>query len=214
MIISYSPFVCHHGACTRCGKSTLGLVLARALDFQGRVLLDERLDAVSITLRDYRERVLVFTQDAYVLGGSVRSFLGCNGAPSDERAARVLRRLAVACGGNDAASHLTLDTHLTANAANLSAGERAVVALTRVCLVPVDSVRAVVLDELLAALEPSAALAALRCVRDELCAHRVTVVVVTHRPALMHECDEVIVLDGGRVVDAGASAAVLQRHDL
>ena len=177
------------------------------------MLLDE-VDAESVSLRDYRERILVFTQDTYVFGGTVRSFINRGGALSDERAAHVLRRLAIACSGNDAASRLTLDTHLTANAANVSAGERAVVALARACLVPPGSTRVVVLDELLAAMEPSAALAALQCVRDELCAHRVSVVVVTHRPALMRECDEVMVLDGGRIVDVGAPAAVLERQNL
>ncbi len=98
-------------------------------------------------------------------------------------------------------------TYAGENGANLSGGQRQRLLLARAFL---HRPPILLLDEAASALDPlterhiEANLAALGCTR----------IVVTHRLATIEDADEILVLDGGRVVERGRHAALVAQQGL
>lgn len=83
------------GVCGRtgCGKSSLSMVLSRALPLSEGQLLLFNQDVTSIALCMYRAAVQVFPQDSYIFSGRLREFLDPLGAHSDLKLNNVLKDL-------------------------------------------------------------------------------------------------------------------------
>jgi ATP-binding cassette, subfamily C, bacterial CydCD len=140
------------------------------------------------------------------LRGTVREVvtLGCPTRPDDTEVARALR--AVGLDTEVAALPDGLDTRIGPEGRGLSAGQRRRLAIARALLRPAGLV---VLDEPTGDLDVDAE----RAVRDALraLAGRRTVVVLTHRVPVAADADRVVVLDEGRVVEAGPPATLAEQ---
>jgi ATP-binding cassette subfamily B protein len=96
-----------------------------------------------------------------------------------------------------------LDTVLAPGGTGLSAGEAQLLAFARVFLRDPD---VIVLDEASSRLDPATEALIERAV-DRLLAGR-TAIVIAHRLSTIARVDEVLILEDGRIVEAGARAAL------
>ncbi|ARD42006.1 amino acid ABC transporter ATP-binding/permease protein [Actinomyces gaoshouyii] len=185
------------------GKTTMGQLALRFDDpATGRILLD------GVDIRDLRgdclrREVALVSQSAHLFRASVLDNLrlAAPGASEEE-----VRRACQDAGIHDDIMALEsgYGTMIGERGASLSGGQRQRLALARALLVQPG---VVVLDEFTSHLDPALDARVRSRVRKRLAG--TTVVEITHRLQWVGEADHVAVLDGGRVVEQGAPAALM-----
>jgi thiol reductant ABC exporter CydC subunit len=187
------------------GKSTLAAVLVRFLPIVSGSASLSGIGFDRLAGDDLRTVVGLVGQDAYLFDGTVADNLriGSRDA-SDPDLVQVLARVGLA--GWLAGLPKGLDTEVGRRGGALSGGQRQRIAVARALLAQMP---VLVLDEPAEHLEPAAADA---LVADLLSAtDGRSLVLITHRMAGLESVDEIIVLDGGRVVERGNHDALLGR---
>ncbi len=180
---------------TGSGKTTITRLLFRLYDpDQGRVLLGGQ-DVRDARASELREQVGVVTQDVRLFEGTVRDNLTLlDPAIPDERLLEVVEELGL--GGWYADLPDGLDTVVRSGGTAMSAGEAQLLAFARVFL---RDPHVVVLDEASSRIDPGTERLIERAV-DRLVEGR-TVIVIAHRLSTLDRCDEVMVLEQGRIVE-------------
>lgn len=190
---------------TGSGKSTIASLLSRAVEPPAGTVLLGGADVRDLDLQDLRAAVGVVTQRTEILAGS----LADNVALFDPLIDR--RRVEAAVeelGLGEWAAGLPdgLDTLLGPGGTTLSAGEEQLVAFARLL---VREVRVVILDEATARMDPITERRVVRAA-DRLLRGR-TGVMIAHRLGTTERADQVVVLEGGRVIQAGRRAELATR---
>jgi thiol reductant ABC exporter CydC subunit len=184
------------------GKSTLAAVLLRFLDHEGSVTLGgapvRELDGDA-----YRRVVGLVAQDAHVFDTTLReNLLLANRVASAADLRRALGHARLAAWADRLPDGL--DTECGPGGRRLSGGQRRRLALARAELARFPLL---VLDEPAEHLDPATADA---IVADALAGER-GILLITHRLTGLEAMDEIVVLDGGRVVERGTHAELLAR---
>ena len=187
------------------GKSTLMRLLQGInRDYSGFLKLDGN-EMREINLTHLRRSFGVVLQDNFLFRGTVRDNItaGRPGLTLDDvvRAARL-------AGAEEFIERLPAgyDTWIEEGSANLSGGQRQRLAIARAVIA---NPKLMILDEATSALDPeSEALVNANLVR--LSKGR-TMVVVSHRLSSLVECDQILVLDKGMVVDMAPHRTLLER---
>ncbi|MFE0461678.1 ABC transporter ATP-binding protein [Kitasatospora sp. NPDC058965] len=195
---------------TGAGKSTLVKLVARFYDATGGAVRIDGTDITRFDLADYRHRLGVVPQEAYLFAGTVREAIayGRPGASDAE-----VEAAARAVGAHQMISSLPggYQHEVAGRGRNLSAGQRQLIALARAELVDPDIL---LLDEATAALD-LATEAAVNNASDRLRAGHPdrpggrTTLVIAHRLTTAERADRVVVLDHGRVVEDGTHEGLL-----
>ncbi|TDC22690.1 thiol reductant ABC exporter subunit CydD [Streptomyces sp. 8K308] len=183
------------------GKTTLAHCLLRFLDPTSGAYTLGPADATALAGDDVRRLVGLCAQDAHIFDSTLRENLRLARPDADDRALRDALAAARLLDWVDAELPDGLDTLVGEFGARLSGGQRQRLALARALLADFP---VLVLDEPAEHLDlPTAdALTA-----DLLAATEGrTTVLITHRLAGLDGVDEVLVLDGGRVVQRGPHA--------
>ena len=189
------------------GKSTCVRLLNRTWDVgRGRVLVDG-VDVREWDLWRLRRHVGVIFQDPVLFTGSVESNLtldGDGGRVAVEQALTAANAAALV-----ARLPQGLATPLVERAANLSHGERQLLAIARAL---VYNPAILVLDEATSSVDPESE----RMIREamaRLMAGRTTIT-IAHRLSTIHGADRILVLHRGRIHEEGTHAALLKRGGL
>ena len=186
---------------TGSGKSTVIRLLCRLYEpQQGRILLDG-IDIRELPIPTLRHRLGVVLQDTFLFSGNVADNLRLDGTISDAD----LRRLCSDLGLEPLLQRLPrgLDTELRERGANLSSGERQLLAVARVAI---RDPSVLVMDEATAFLDPSTE-ATLQRDLDRLLQDR-TAIVIAHRLATVEAADRILVLQRGRLIEQGSHRAL------
>lgn len=187
---------------TGCGKSTVLLCLLRILEARsGRIMLGD-LNSAKLGLKLLRTMVGLVPQDATVFEGTWRYNIDPFGEfPSGRvwealRCAQLTTLVASLPEGLDAA--------ITAEGGNLSFGQRQLLSLARMAI---RQPPILLLDECTSALDPGTQRTVQSTVLHEF--PMSTIIAIAHRVETLLEFDRVVVLDKGKVVEAGAVKEIL-----
>ncbi len=185
------------------GKSTLVKLLLRLYDpTGGRITLDGR-DLRSLTFASLREQIALVLQDPYIFDGTVRENLRYGRLDADDGELERAARLA------NAHEFITAlprgyDTEVGSKGVRFSGGQQQRLAIARALL---RDAPILVLDEATSSLD-SESEAAIQEALERLTARRTTLV-IAHRLSTVRRADRIVVLDEGRVVEAGSHEALL-----
>ena len=185
------------------GKSTLvRLLLGIEVPEAGRVLLDGQ-DLALISPVSYRAQIGVVPQEVQLFSGTIAENIALGAA--DRSLARVVAA-ARFVGADEFIRRLPqgYETVLGERGSGLSLGQRQLLAVARAII---RNPRVLVLDEATSALDTAAESHLLASIRRA--GNGRTVVLVTHRPAVLEACDRVLLLDRGRVAHVGSAVEVL-----
>jgi ABC-type multidrug transport system fused ATPase/permease subunit len=182
---------------TGSGKTTVARLLFRLYDPRAGSARLSGVDLRDTHLATLRSRVGLVTQDIQLFHATVRDNLTFfDRTIPDERIEAVLRDLGL--GGWLAGLRAGFDTMLSSGSSRLSAGEAQLLAFARVFL---RDPGLVILDEASSRLDPATEQQIERAV-DRLLAGR-TGIVIAHRLGTIRRADDVVILEGGRVLEAG-----------
>jgi ATP-binding cassette subfamily B protein len=187
---------------TGSGKTTFAKLLTRLMDPDtGSVRLDG-VDLRELSFASLRERVVLVPQEGFLFEGTVLDNLRFS---RPEATVSQVRLALTELGLLDWADGLPhgLDTDVGQRGESLSAGERQLVSLTRAYLADPDLL---VLDEATSSVDPATEVRIQRAL-DSLTRGR-TAISIAHRLSTAEAADEVLVMDGGRLVERGPSAVL------
>ncbi len=190
------------------GKSTTFQLLLRFYDPRsGRILVDG-VDIARAHPRDVRSRIGLVPQDTVLFGASARENIRY-GRPGASDAEIEAAARAAAADGFIRALPEGYETFLGERGARLSGGQRQRIAIARAIL---KDPPILLLDEATSALDAESE----RLVQEAL-EHLMrgrTTIIIAHRLATVQKADRIVVVDHGRIVDAGSHADLVARNPL
>jgi len=190
------------------GKSSLINLIPRFYDpTRGRILWDAR-DLRDFSTAELRRQIALVSQDVVLFDASVAEniALGRNGATPVEVESAARQAFA-----HDFITDLPrgYDTRVGERGVLLSGGQKARISLARAFL---RDAPILILDEATAALDAEAEKEVQKAV-DALEEGR-TVICIAHRLSTLANMDEIVVLEGGRIVERGTFSALLAKKGL
>jgi len=180
------------------GKSTLiGLVMAFNRPDSGAVLVDGN-DLLGVRLRDYRAQLGVVLQDNFLFDGTIRENIAFANPVATDEQVREAGRIAH-CDEFIDGFELGYETIVGERGVKLSGGQRQRVAIARAILA---DPRILILDEATSSLDSESE----AMIRDGLYSLRSgrTTFVIAHRLSTIESADQILVLEGGEIVERGS----------
>jgi ABC-type transport system involved in Fe-S cluster assembly fused permease/ATPase subunit len=190
---------------TGSGKSTLARLLFRFFDVTGGRIAVEGRDIREIDQDSLRRSIGIVPQDTVLFNDTIYYNIAY-GRPEATR--EQVEAAARAAHIHEFILRLPdgYDTPVGERGLKLSGGEKQRVAIARTIL---KDPRILILDEATSALDTRTE-RAIQVELAEISRHRTTLV-IAHRLSTIVDADEILVLDGGRVVERGAHAELLAR---
>jgi ATP-binding cassette subfamily B protein len=185
------------------GKSTLVNLLPRFYDPQeGQILIDD-VDVATVTLRSLRRQIGIVPQETTLFSGTIAQNIAFGQKDFDIEAVEAAARIANA---HDFISQFSQGyyTWMGERGVNLSGGQRQRVAIARAVLL---NPRILILDEATSALDAESE-ALVQEALERLMGDR-TVFIIAHRLATVRDADRILVMEKGRVIEAGTHSELL-----
>ncbi|MBH0122740.1 ABC transporter ATP-binding protein/permease [Rhodococcus sp. HM1] len=185
------------------GKSTVAQLIPRLYDVDSGQVLLNGIDVRELTASSIRATVGLVTQDGHLFHESVRqNLLLARPTATEDELWDALRRARL----HDLIASLPdgLDTVVGERGYRLSGGERQRLTIARLLLA---HPRVVILDEATAHLDSTSEAAVQEALTEALAGR--TSVVIAHRLSTIRAADQILVVEGGRIVERGTHTELL-----
>jgi len=185
------------------GKSTISQLVPRVYDASTGSVRIGGVDVRDVTLQSLRDAIGVVAQDAHLFHDTIRAnLLYARPEASDDELIHALR--AAQIWDLIAGMPQGMDTVVGDRGHRLSGGEKQRLAIARVLL---KAPAIVILDEATAHLDSESEAAVQRALAAALQGR--TSLVIAHRLSTIRSADQILVIDGGRVVQSGRHAELI-----
>jgi len=193
---------------TGAGKSTIINLLARFYDpFDGRVIVNG-YDIEDIRIADLRKHMSIVLQDSFLFPISVKDNIRF-GRPeaSDEEIVDAAKTV----GAHEFIMKLPggYDYIIQEGSSNISIGQRQLISFARTLLM---NPRLLILDEATSSIDPYTELV-LQNALKKLLENRLAII-IAHRLSTIRLCDEIIVINQGKVVEKGTHSELMKKNGL
>lgn len=187
------------------GKSTITRLIQRLyLPESGRVLVDGN-DLSTVDVSWLRRNIGVVQQESFLFNRTIRENIAIAQPASSLDQVIQCARIA---GAHGFISQLPngYDTQVAEQGVTLSGGQRQRIALARALM---NDPRVLILDEATSALDYESE----RIIQDNMAeiSQGRTVLIIAHRLSTVRQCQEIIVLDEGRILERGSHGALLAK---
>jgi ABC-type multidrug transport system fused ATPase/permease subunit len=191
------------------GKSTIMSLLQRLYDPTTGTITVDGQDIAPLP-PSFRDTIALVPQDPTLFNGSVRFNIGLGAVPGTDATDAEIEEACRLANIHDTIASLPdgYDTECGSSAQRFSGGQRQRLAIARAL---VRKPRLLLLDESTSALD-AASEAALQKGLERASAGT-TVLAITHRLHTVQKADLILVVEGGRVVDVGKHAELMERRE-
>ena len=191
---------------TGAGKTTITNLINRFYDIQGGKIRYDGINIEKIRKDDLRRSLAMVLQDTHLFTGTVRDNIryGKLDATDEE-----IERAAKVANADFFIHHLPqgYDTMLTGDGANLSQGQRQLLAIARAA---VADPPVLILDEATSSIDTRTE-ALIERGMDDLMQGR-TVFVIAHRLSTVRNSQAIMVLENGRIIERGDHESLIAQH--
>jgi subfamily B ATP-binding cassette protein MsbA len=188
------------------GKSTLVSLLPRLYDpTAGRILLDG-IDIREVSLADLRAQIALVSQDVNLFNDTIAANIAYGIDPHPPE--RLIREAARSSHALEFIDRLPegLNTRIGEDGLRLSGGQRQRIALARALL---KDAPILILDEATSALDTESERAIQASLQEQR--QRRTTIVIAHRLSTVERADRILVIDKGRIIEAGRHRELITR---
>lgn len=191
------------------GKSTIMALVQRLYDAtSGSISLDGR--DIGPLPNSFRNNIALVPQDPTLFDGSVRFNIGLGAVPGTVATDEEIEEACRLANIHDTIASLPdgYDTECGSSAQRFSGGQRQRLAIARAL---VRKPRLLLLDESTSALDAASEAALQEGL--ERASRGTTVLAITHRLHTVQKADTILIVEGGRIVDAGKHAELMERRE-
>lgn len=186
------------------GKSTIFRLLLRLYKVnKGSILLDD-VSIYDYTKEVYSSNVSIVTQKPFIFDMSIKENLSLVDSNHDNQI-EACKRARI----HDYIMSLKdgYNTKLVRDAENISSGQKQLIALARTLL---SKSEVLLFDEVTSSLDMNTSKEVMKILDDLKKDH--TILMITHKPALMKMADDIIVVDHGVIVGRGSHAELMKKN--
>jgi ATP-binding cassette subfamily B protein len=190
------------------GKTSLASAIPRLLEVEDGQLFLDGIDINRIPLATLRSSIAMVPQDSFLFSMSLAENIAY-GVPDADRSHVIQAAERAQLAKDIAELPAGYDTLVGERGVMLSGGQRQRTALARALMLRPSIL---ILDDTLSSVDAETE-AAIQSGLDEVFAGR-TVVVIAHRVSTVKDCDQIVVMDQGRIVERGTHDELLAQGGL
>jgi ATP-binding cassette subfamily B protein len=188
------------------GKTTILNLILRLYDPQEGVIYLDGTPLRQLQQQAFRRHIALVTQEPFLFNDTVRQNILFGRLDASDEEIETAARLANA---HEFIMDLPqgYDTLVGERGVKLSGGQKQRICIARAFLA---NPRVLLLDEATASVEPESE-ALIQAALERLMQDRTTII-VTHRLSLVRDCDRILVIDGGRVIESGRHEQLIEQN--
>ena len=178
---------------TGSGKSSLVLGISRIVEAHKGTITIDNIDIKDVNLDYLRHNICIIPQDTFLFEGTVKENIDPENKNNDKDIINILNEFGILKNLNDN-NNDKLNFYITENGSNLSLGERQLICFARVFL---KNSKIIILDEATSSLDSSTE----NIIKKKLNNCEATLIIIAHHISMVKECEKIIVLDKGEIVE-------------